>query len=153
MNKIYCIVSFIIFSCISPLLAQEAEKEGEKQKEAAIDFSVTDFSEGAGVYIHVDEEAKPKGGKRAYFKLVAKNLHYPVEAHRAGVEGRVFVEIVIDEEGKIISAKTPEGHKLGYGMDEEAIRVLKMTEWIPAKKGGKVVKQKMIIPVLFKLGK
>ena len=88
----------------------------------------------------------------ADFKIMAENLRYPLDAQRAGVEGRVFVEIVIDEEGRVISAEIPEGHEMGYGMDEEAIRVLKMTEWIPAKKDGITVRQKKIIPILFSLG-
>lgn len=150
MKKIYYLL-LIIFSCTSGLFAQEAGNNTQNQKEVIIDISSSESIGAAEIYIVVDEEAEPKGGKKTFAKLMKKNLKYPSEARKAGVEGRVFVSIVVDERGNVATAEIPKGHELGYGLDEEAIRVLKLTKWVPGKKGGKVVKQKMIIPVNFEL--
>lgn len=66
------------------------------------------------------------------------------------MEGKVFVNFVLDEEGKIMSCKVI--RKLGYGCDEEVLRVVKlMPKWKPAKINGKPVKVTFNQVVDFKL--
>ena len=104
-----------------------------------------------GIYERVDEGATPEGGMDAYYQVIFDSLHYPSEAIKAGVEGRIFVDFVVDEEGNVRDAKVVEGREIGFGIDEEAIRLIKLSKWIPAKKNGKVVKQRLIMPILFRL--
>ena len=93
-----------------------------------------------------DEAPKPVGG----FKAVQKNLIYPEIARKAGVEGRVVVDIHIDKNGNVTETKIIQS--LGpNGCDESAINALKAVKWEPAKKDGKPVSVWIGVPVVFSL--
>lgn len=82
--------------------------------------------------------------------FLAKRIKYPSMAIANSVSGRVYVEFVIDENGKLILPKILKG--LGYGCDEEVLRILALVpQWRPGKMNGKGVKVKMNIPVSFKI--
>ena len=51
-------------------------------------------------------------------------MRYPSDARRNGIQGKVYVSAVITKTGEMIDEKVEEG--LGYGMDEEALRIIKM---------------------------
>lgn len=97
----------------------------------------------------VEEQPTPEGGMEAFYKFVGKELKYPAQANRMGVEGRVFVQFIVDEKGNVSEVKAVKG--IGAGCDEEAVRVIKQTKWNPGKQRGRAVKVRMIMPVLFKL--
>lgn len=83
-------------------------------------------------------------------KFWVKHLRYPTEAREAGVEGRVAINFVLDENGKIMSCKVIK--KLGFGCDEEVLRVVKlMPDWKPAKMNGIPIKVTFNQVVEFKL--
>lgn len=104
------------------------------------------------IFIVVEESAVPKGGMPAFYKLASENLRYPAQARRMNVEGKVFVEFVVDKEGKIGSIVVVKG--IGAGCDEEAMRIVKLSpDWMPAKQRGKAVKQRIVLPIFFKLAK
>ena len=91
-----------------------------------------------------------QGGEKAMFEFVSENLVYPQEAIEAGIEGRVFVRFWINEDGSLSDFEVPRG--IGYGCDEEAVRVIQsMPKWQPGKQMGKVVRVQYIVPVNFKL--
>jgi protein TonB len=103
------------------------------------------------VFSVVEESAAPKGGMQAFYKYVGEKLKYPAQARRMGTEGRVFVEFVVNRDGSIVDVKVVRG--IGAGCDEEAIRVVQSAPaWSPGKQRGKPVRQKMVIPINFKLG-
>ena len=97
----------------------------------------------------VEENPTPVGGMDEYYKFLQKNMRYPSQANRMGVEGRVFVQFVVDEKGNVSDVKAVKG--IGAGCDEEAERVIKLTKWNPGKQRGRPVKVRMVLPVLFKL--
>jgi protein TonB len=67
-----------------------------------------------------------------------------------GIEGKVFVEFIVDKDGKLTNIKVVRG--IGGGCDEEAIRVIsRMPNWKPGKQRGMPVKVRMIIPIHFVL--
>jgi len=83
-------------------------------------------------------------------KFWMDNLKYPRDARDNGIEGKVAVNFVLDEEGKIMSATIIK--KLGFGCDDEVLRVIKlMPNWKPGKMGGKPVKVSFNQVVDFKL--
>lgn len=95
------------------------------------------------------------GGMDALAKYLGVNLKYPEAAHKAKIEGTVFVEITIHEDGSLeigdvkYNAPTPQYAELS----NEAVRVVtSMPKWKPAVKDGKVVKSKYVLPIKFKLG-
>lgn len=103
------------------------------------------------IFSVVEETAEPKGGMPAFYKFVGEKMKYPAQARRMGVEGRVFVEFVVNRDGSIVDVKAIKG--IGAGCDEEAVRVVQSAPaWKPGKQRGKPVRQKMVIPIIFKLG-
>lgn len=80
------------------------------------------------------------------------NLKYPAEAKKNNVEGEVYAEFIIDEEGKVTQAKITQG--LSEETDQEVTRLLNsMPQWIPGNHQGKAVKVKMNMPFRFRMAK
>jgi len=103
------------------------------------------------VFNIVEESAKPAKGMSAFYAYVAKRMKYPKQAKKENVQGRVYVEFIVDKDGELTNIKIIKG--IGAGCDEEALRVLTNTpKWLPAKQEGKRVKQKIVLPIAFKLG-
>lgn len=139
------------------------EEELEEEIELDIDMDVQEetvvedivFEEAPAeepveqIFEVVEEQPEPEGGMEAFYKFVGKELRYPAQANRMGVEGRVFVQFVVDEKGNVSDVKAVKG--IGAGCDEEAVRVIKLTKWNPGKQRGRPVKVRMIMPVMFKL--
>jgi periplasmic protein TonB len=66
------------------------------------------------------------------------------------VEGKVFVEFLVDVDGKIKEVKVVRG--LCESCDKEAIRLVKnMPAWTPGTQNGKIVRTRMVIPIKFGL--
>ncbi len=103
------------------------------------------------IFSIVEEPASPKGGMPAFYKYVFDKMKYPPQARRMGIEGKVFVEFVIGKDGSITDVRAVKG--IGAGCDEEAVRVIQgAPAWSPGKQRGKSVKQRMVLPITFKLG-
>ena len=84
--------------------------------------------------------------------FIGKNLKYPEQATKNGVQGKVLVSFVVETDGSITDVKVIRG--IGSGCDEEAVRVVKaMPKWQPAMKDGKAVAMQMHIPFSFTLPK
>ena len=93
-----------------------------------------------------------RGGERKLFEFLGNNLVYPKEAKDAGIEGRVFVEFYIEKDGTVCDAKVLRG--IGYGCDEEALRVIGlMPKWFPGKSRGHAIRVRYTLPINFKLSK
>ncbi len=97
------------------------------------------------IFVSVEQLPQPVGGIAA----IQKKIIYPEIAKRAGVQGRVFVEVFVDENGNVFDAKIVKG--IGAGCDEAALKAVLATKFIPGKQRDKPVKVKMTIPVVFKL--
>lgn len=102
------------------------------------------------IFTIVEEGAEPDGGYDNYYKYIKKTLKYPSQARRMGTEGKVFVQFVVDKDGSVTEAKVIKG--IGAGCDEEALRVIQGTKWKPGKQRGRAVKQRIVMPISFKLG-
>jgi len=103
------------------------------------------------IFLVVEESATPKGGMGAFYKYVGDKMKYPAQARRMGIEGKVFVEFVINRDGSITDVKAIKG--IGAGCDEEAVRVVQSAPaWNPGKQRGKPVRQRYVVPITFKLG-
>lgn len=95
---------------------------------------------------------KPKfeGGTEALRSFISTNLRYPDEAIAKNIEGDVHVKYDVDENGKVLSARVVRG--IGGGCDEEALRLVKMLKYIPARNRGVHVTTHMDIVIHFTLG-
>ena len=105
------------------------------------------------VYDIVEEESVPVGGLPTFYRFLGDNVQYPMEALKLGIEGVVYIRFVVSAEGNVVCAEIVEGRRVGGGLDEEAIRVLEMTKWNPAKQQGEAVNQRKILPVKFSIPK
>ena len=103
-----------------------------------------------GVYQIVEEMPSFPGGDQKLMEYIAKNINYPQEARDKGIEGRVFIGMVIEKDGSVSKVKILRG--IGGGCDEEAERVISsMPKWMPGKVGGEPVPVSYMLPVNFKL--
>ena len=108
---------------------------------------------GDEIYNFRDIEAYPEfeGGMKAFYKFIQKNLRYPASALDQEKQGKVFISFVVERDGAISDVKVLKG--VGYGMDEEASRVIKKSpNWKPGKQNGKTVRVRFNMPITFSMG-
>jgi protein TonB len=104
-------------------------------------------------FIVVEESASPAGGLGAFYAHIKDQLKgkYPAIARRMGIEGRVFLEFVVEKNGALTDIRVVKG--IGGGCDELALKVLAASPaWKPGKQRGKPVRQRLTLPIFFKLG-
>jgi TonB family protein len=89
------------------------------------------------------------GGKIAFLSFVEENLQYPEEALKNLVEGTVYLEYTVDNIGTVADELVI--HGIGYGCDEEALRLIRMLKYDPARNRGMRVKTKMKTRIHFEL--
>jgi protein TonB len=97
------------------------------------------------VFVVAEKMPKLQGGMRS----INKKIQYPELARKAGVEGRVIVQFVVNERGQVVNPKVIRG--IGAGCDKEALRVVKQAEFSPGVQRGKPVKVQMTLPIVFQL--
>lgn len=101
-------------------------------------------------FITVEVQPSFMGGNSEMYKFLGKNLKYPTAAQRANIQGKVFLSFIVEKDGSITDIETLKG--IGFGCDEEAMRVVKlMPKWIAGKQNGRNVRVKFTIPVFFRL--
>ncbi|AFL82789.1 TonB family protein [Belliella baltica DSM 15883] len=99
----------------------------------------------------VENAPNPPGGMEGWNEYLRKNLKYPTQARRMGIEGTVYVVFVVNTDGSIQDVDVLRG--IGGGCDEEALRVVKAApKWEPGKQRGRPVRVRMRLPIRFKLG-
>lgn len=102
------------------------------------------------VHDEVDEMPVPPGGIEGLTEYMIKNLKYPKQARKAGIEGKVLVSFVVKSDGSVSAIQVTQG--IGAGCDAEAVRVVENSGvWTPGKQGGKAVATQMVLPIQFKL--
>jgi len=98
----------------------------------------------------VETQPNPPGGMSGWNQYLSKNLKYPTQARRMGIEGTVIVVFVINLDGSIQDVDILRG--IGGGCDEEAVRVVENApKWEPGKQRGRPVRTRMRLPIRFKL--
>ena len=104
----------------------------------------------AEVFTIVEEMPSYPGGDAKMYEYLGKNIKYPQIARESSIQGRVFVNFVVEPDGSVTNVKVLRG--IGGGCDEEAMRVVKsMPHWKPGKQRGKAVRVSYTLPVVFKL--
>lgn len=100
------------------------------------------------VYNMVDQSAKFQDGYNSIIKFVQENIKFPAEAQENNVHGRLMVSVIVEKDGSLSDIKIKKG--LGYGLDEEIVRIIKMMpKWQPAQHKGKAVRQSQTIMIPF----
>jgi TonB family protein len=101
-------------------------------------------------YADLETDAMPRLGVKAFYEHVASVVHYPENARRKNIQGKVFVEFVIEADGKLSHIKVIRG--IDEECDKEAFNaVLSAPRWDPGFRRGKPVRQRMTLPIIFTL--
>ena len=92
------------------------------------------------------KEPKFPGGIEKFYMFVGQNFKVPAEFSKQKMEGKIFMEFMVEKDGSLSEFKVVKD--LGYGAAEEAIRVLKLSpKWIPATKDGQPVRVHYNLPI------
>jgi len=118
-------------------LAQQELEEQEKIREKLTDED--------GVYKTVDESPQVKGG----LATLTENATYPEEARNVGLEGRVYVQAVVNPDGTVREAEVIRG--LGEALDQEALRVVRNAEFTPGTYNGEPVPARKTVWIQFQI--
>lgn len=98
----------------------------------------------------VEENAMFPGGDAACYEWLSKHIKYPPIAAEQGIQGRVFVQFVVNKDGSIVDVKVLRSPD--PSLSREAERVVKeMPKWKPARQGNKPVRSRFNLPVMFRL--
>ena len=90
------------------------------------------------------------GGATRWTQHLKNNLKYPHEAYSEGIQGSVFLSFNVKHTGEIKNVRVIRG--LGYGCDEEAVRVLLNSgKWNPGTRNGEDVNSSSNIRIVFTL--
>jgi len=167
-----------IFGCREAASSLGNESAG-KQGTAAVNNLKAGNESGIAddsIYIKVDEMPRFQGGEIENVLLyVQQHIIYPEAAKKSHIQGKVYVQFIVNELGNVVEAKVVKGINVekdenavvvaGYKdkdmqgikdaakeLDEEAVRVISsMPAWEPGKKDGKPVKVSFTIPIKFVL--
>ena len=139
-----CVINAQTDSVISAILEQTHETTLTDSS------TIVDKDRPNPVYLIADRTAEYVGGKRAMIDFISNNLSYPKPAISAKIEGKVRLKFIIDSKGKVCCMNYM-GQPIGYGLEEEAIRLLKaMPLWSPAIIDEMPVAVYYQLPIMFK---
>lgn len=98
----------------------------------------------------VEKMPEYPGGIEAFMKFLSENVRYPEAASKAGIQGRVLVEFIVEKDGSI--SNTHVIQNVNEYLDAEAVRVVgAMPKWTPGMHEGKAVRVKYAVPISFRL--
>ncbi len=102
--------------------------------------------------VSMDNPPKFPGGMAKFYQFLSDNVKYPPMAAENNIQGNVFVSFTVEKDGSLSELKVD--RPLGYGTDEEAIRVLRLSpKWDAGIQDGKAVRVKYNLPIKFYLRK
>ena len=136
----------------------QKEQKGDPNQEVRIDEpvgnadvkNVTEASDNQ-VFTAVEIQPEYPGGEAALGKFLQKNIRYPSIAKENNIQGKVYIQFVVERDGSLTDIKVL--REPGSGTGDEALRVLKMsTHWKAGIQNGKPVRVQYTIPVNFTLG-
>lgn len=125
----------------------EADQDTEIQ---IVEIQEEEAVEEAEVFFIVENMPEFPGGDLELRKHIAQNVQYPEIAKENGIQGRVFVQFVVNQKGEVEQVKVVRG--VDPALDKEAIRVIStLPKWKPGSQRGKPVKVSFTVPINFQL--
>jgi beta-lactamase regulating signal transducer with metallopeptidase domain len=102
------------------------------------------------LYVLADVEKLPEfpGGLTKFYKFIGENFKMSAEANKIKIKGKAYMQFIIEKDGSLSDIKTIKDP--GYGLGDEAIRVLKLSpKWTAATQEGKAVRVMYSLPITF----
>jgi len=136
----------------------QKEQKGDPNQEVRIDEpvgnadvkNVTEANDNT-VFTAVEISPEYPGGEAAFGKFLQKNIRYPTIAKENNIQGKVYIQFVVERDGSLTDIKVL--REPGSGTGDEAVRVLKISpHWKPGIQNGKPVRVQYTVPVSFSLG-
>lgn len=155
------VISVKDFTQVSPLngeefyeiqldLSQKLDVQPRMLGEITISSSNIENGNDEEIFNSVDEMPEFEGGVAEMYRFIARNIKYPALARRNNAFGKVFLRFVVKKDGSIGDVELLKGLGIGFGCDEEAVRVIKsMPRWKPGKQNGKPVNVYFTMPIHF----
>lgn len=151
------VLSFVMAVGIILTISCSKSMEIQAQDETVVtakNLSATDQTKDDRVFVVVEEMPVFDNDDTKEFvkfrQYLAKNLRYPEEAAKKGIQGRVFVSFVVDAEGNVTKVKVEKG--VEPALDNEAVRVIQSSpKWHPGKQSGENVNVSFTFPIVFSL--
>ncbi len=107
-------------------------------------------SDADEVFVIVEDMPEFPGGEAALRSWISNNVRYPVIAAENGIQGRVYIQFVVNTDGRIADARVARG--VDPSLDQEALRVVNnMPRWSPGKQRGQPVRVSFTVPINFQL--
>ena len=137
-------LNMVFFACSGPVQNDENNIATQSDEKGNPNGDMTD------IFTVVEKAPEFPGGMEELFQYLANNIEYPQLAKEKGIQGRVFVNFIVDNDGSIDSVKVLRG--IGSGCDEEAVRVVAaMPSWEPGLQRGKPIRVSYNLPIKFTL--
>ncbi len=148
------IIQPVIVESEEPIIEEELVIDFGEEFDSPIDdlaFTVVEEPEEAPEFVDFAEEMPvPKGGMKAFYEYLGKHMNYPRSAISIGIEGKVFVQFIVEKDGTLSNVHVVKG--IHDACDAEAARVIKSyPSWTPGKQGHRPVRVRMMMPIYFKL--
>jgi len=126
----------------------------EMDQDAMVDYSnmvIEEETRDEGeIFMIVEEMPEFPGGTAELQKYLATSVRYPVIAQENGVQGRVYIQFVINQNGEVTNAVVLRG--VDPSLDKEALRVVQaMPKWKPGKQRNRPVRVSYTVPINFVL--
>ncbi len=127
----------------------------EMDETVEVDFSNIEYDYGderdeGEVFMIVEEMPQFPGGTAALQKYLNESVKYPVIAQENGIQGRIYIQFVINAKGEVTNAVVLRG--VDPSLDKEALRVVtSMPKWTPGKQRNRPVRVSYTVPINFVL--
>ena len=103
------------------------------------------------IYEVCEKQPQFPGGTVALMKHLRENIKYPDEARKDTIQGRAYVQFVVNTDGSICDVKVAKSAG-NESLDKEAMRaVTSMPKWEPGTQGGEKVRVRFTLPITFRL--
>lgn len=120
------------------------DKKSNPQDTPSVKMNQSNVAASDGAIIDA-EFGSSSGPKLVYYEKPT----YPPMARRLGKEGRVLLRLTIDEKGELINVEVLESAP--YGFTEAALEAVKRSKFAPAKRDGKPITSRALLPIRFVL--
>lgn len=127
----------------------------EMNQDAMVDFTAVyevpeETREDGEIFMIVEEMPEFPGGEGELQKYLASSVRYPVIAQENGIQGRVYIQFVINQRGEVTNVAILRG--VDPSLDREAVRVVEaMPKWKPGKQRNRPVRVSYTVPINFVL--
>lgn len=136
----------IFLACVVAASCASPSKTTKEDTELPIEQTREELGD---VYEIIETPPEYPGGDIARQKFIAKHLNYPKKAIKAGKQGTVIIQFVVEKDGSVSNVTAYKS--FDEDCAKEAIRVTKLMKWTPGEQKGKKVRVRISMPIKFRL--